>query len=239
MKLEIEIENHEDYICRGDSGLESKIACKHRDYIDRELHKLGWCFSEKRTAGSIADSIKRGYWNKCGFVTTTPETRTSEKATTFVPSMKVAVTPTNPPVFVGSTNLPEGTGIYIGIWCAHPNGAPGCGYAYPAGFVQGGRFRAEVQLYDGAAKMRPDTYKVEFRVDAAAVGASAAEIAALGKHNEKMRGPEVFLLQRDVPGGREVHVPNGVPPPWDTKFISYIHELHIVVPPNDKSFAVR
>jgi uncharacterized protein len=198
---------------------------------------------EQGIAAGVVGMLRALGWTgaRNGAVTSTsPTTSTTPAAapSAFVPSMKVAVTPTNPPVFVGSTNLPEGTGIYLSISCAHwIYGVPGCYYLQPAGSVHGGRFRAEVKLDDGAAKMRPDTYEVEFSVNATAAGASAAEIAALGKQNEKIRGPEVFLLQLDVPGGREVRVPNDVPPPLGY-LISYIHELHIVVPPNDKSFAV-
>ena len=58
--------------------------------------------------------------------------------------MSVAVTPTNPPVIMGSTNLPDGTKLMVMLVGDPPACIPRCGLFYAPATVQNGRFTSSL-----------------------------------------------------------------------------------------------
>jgi uncharacterized protein YecT (DUF1311 family) len=105
--------------------------------------------------------------------------------------MSVTATPTNPPVIMGTTNLPEGTVLGIVLRGDLPACVPRCGFQ---GFttVQNGRFTIGSELF-GDEALLADSYTVEV-VTVGAFKQSQNVQSVIGKSGEHLYGSYVVTL---------------------------------------------
>jgi TPR repeat protein len=105
---------------------------------------------------------------------------------TITIEMSVAATPTNPPVIMGSTNLPDGTILSVYLLGDPPACVPDCGLQYNSPTVQSGRFSATLQ---GPRPLISDSYTIDIAMAASLQSQSVQSV--IGKLGEHLRGPYV------------------------------------------------
>lgn len=117
---------------------------------------------------------------------------------TITVEMSVAATPTNPPVIVGSTNLPDGTILTVYLLGDPPACVPRCGLEYNTATVQNGRFTSSLR---GPSPLISDSYTVDIVTPMAHIQPDTVQ-SVIGKFGERLRGAYVVRLQ----GGKYVSV---------------------------------
>jgi hypothetical protein len=126
-----------------------------------------------------------------------PKVGTGEPGTITV-EMSVAATPTNPPVIMGSTNLPDGAILSVYLLGDPPACVPDCGLQYNSATVQSGRFTTTLQ---GAHPLISDSYTIDVAMVASLQSQSVQSV--IGKLGEHLRGPYVVTFG---PKGQSVPV---------------------------------
>ena len=143
-----------------------------------------------------------------------PKVGTGEPGTITV-EMSVAATPTNPPVIMGSTNLPDGAFLSVYLLGDPPACVPDCGLQYNSATVQTGRFTTTLQ---GPHQLISDFYTIDVAMDASLQSQSVQSV--IGKLGENLRGPYVVTF-----GPKGQYVPVEFPrsnPSDNEKIVGYM-----------------
>jgi uncharacterized protein len=125
---------------------------------------------------------------------------------TITVEMSIAATPTNPPVIMGTTNLPDETILSVHLLGDPPACVPDCGLEYNAATVQNGRFTTTLK---GPHPLISDAYTIDIAVAGSPQSQSVQSV--IGKLGEHLRGPYVVMFG---PHGEYVPVefPRNTPP---------------------------
>ena len=114
--------------------------------------------------------------------------KASQDPNAIVVNMTVGVTSANPPVIMGTTNLPDGTILHIFLKGDLPACVPRCGFMHNT-TVENGRFTIGSEL-TGAEKLIPDSYTIE--VNASGGNHQPHNVqSVIGKSGEHLRGSYV------------------------------------------------
>jgi len=133
-----------------------------------------------------------------GTIMTAAQRQAPKAALELVVEMSATATQTNPPTIMGTTNLPDGTNLFVtmvrtgfGPGCPVPTPRDVC-WIFAGGVVQDGRFAAF--MGSPLPLTPPGPYTIEIRTDA--ISQPEKVEAVIGKFGQRLRGRYVGL-ERD------------------------------------------
>lgn len=112
-------------------------------------------------------------------------------STNTLPVTMTITASSNPPVFSGKTNLPDGTKLSVALIGQPPECVPRCGFGFPISTVQNGQFTIGSEL-TGAQKLIPATYTLSIISFGSHQPPNVQAI--IGRKGENLRGPYIFAV---------------------------------------------